>query len=99
MSELFVGPNGKEAKDSGWNYYISFLIHSTVVGFGMVWHEALVITYAEAFKDQNEAEDNDFLVLPNRILYLKKIYRFSRDTIINVFDITGKLQINFFPSL
>lgn len=32
-------------------------------GYGMVWHGALVVTYAEAFKHQKEAEDNGFLVL------------------------------------
>lgn len=65
----------------------------------MVWHGALVVTYAEAFEDQKEAEDSDFLVLPNRILLLRKILWFSQYTIVNAFNVIGKLQINFFLPL
>lgn len=56
------------------------------------------VTYAETFKDQKEAEGNDFLVLPDRILFLRKIDWFSQDTIINAFDISGKLEVKFFFS-
>lgn len=33
---------------------------------GVVWRGALVFTYAEAFKEQEEADGNDFLNSPSK---------------------------------